>query len=955
MELTSDYFQENLALLKEHHHHAWQVVTDYAGDPFGEFCMAADGNPTLLVRMDSGEEIIFHDTTNTDAELVGYYALAPEDATGVALFVGMGLGYTPRAMLKSHGQLRHLAVFEPETGIFIRALQALDLTPLLTDYRVKIAIGPNIDVSSVLTPMSRALQLESLYVLKHLPCFRFSPEIYQKMHDEIYRHGNAHNLSGNTTTVYGNKFIENRLRHLSAIHHQQLLEHLKGIFSGVPAIIVAGGPSLNKNIHLLPQAKGKAVVFAVDTALPALLAHGVSPDFTSCIDMDDITFEKIIDVAAEATDTSLICSSWMTTLVAKNFPARQVYWSFTAKNMEKWLNTLLEGKVLTTGAGTVAQLNFTAAYLLGCSPIVFVGQDLAFTEQNSHARHTSLTTNDEQNGRFASQEILWVDGYGGGKVPTYRAYLGFKHHFEQAMASIKDRQFINATEGGVRLEGAEELPLQEVLKRYCEREVDVAVKVREAEEHARMPGRRRMFEELARFLKSIIEVEKNMVRLDELVAKLTKEITTMQEQGIICQKFEMLPVPLQRQFLELDALNAKLDKAKVWGLLEEVTMEGLRLSERLNHDIKQLADQPERYLEWLGLAINRFVVISRFRRQVLAPFTQQLKHLHSHLQREDFLLKKLAKQKGDVKETVLELLRLYFENGDHVLMEKAIAAHCPEPAQSAELSFYLGVISGYRCQFAVMERHFTRAKDLDLSWAARIAECRERLASQYLGFYREWQASDWLVALRMLFKAARYTTDHQVLRQNLTAEADLALRKAEAELSAERDIPEVQAQAIVSWCQELMTNPKLAAVLASETMAMLHRYHGQILLGKEEFAAAAQAFSDAIVLTPGDPHLHHLLADAAFAVEDYATGVASLDRAVALDSDYAKYWEVIGDYLVGEEQPESALTAYEKCFTALPNRFDLIKKMADCYHATNQLEAAREAYRIYLSKSATNA
>lgn len=937
MNLAHDYFQENLALLKEHHPQAWQIVQNYAGEPLGEFQPAEDGNPNLLVRKEDGEAVFLHDPKAPFSELVGYYNLVPEDATGVAVLIGMGLGYTPPAMLISRTQLRHLVIVEPETGIFIQALHAMDLSRLLADQRVSLAIGQEINVPVLLAPMSRALQLESMYILRHTPCFQVSPELYTNMHDEIYKHGNALNTGGNTITAYGGKFIDNRLRHLSAIHHQQLLEHLKDAFAGVPAIIVAGGPSLNKNIHLLQKAKGRAVIIAADTVLPALLAHGVTPDFTSCIDMQDITLEKIIDVADKATETSLVCSSWLTPNVTKNFPARQVYWTFMAKHMEKWLNNLLEGKLLTTGAGTVAQMNFITAYMLGCSPIVFVGQDLAFSEQEGHALHTSLTGRDELKALEARGEILWVDGYGGGKVPTYRAYLGFKHHFERAMAANKDRQFINATEGGVRLEGAEELPLQEVLRRHCGQEIDVAAIIKEKEGRGRMPGRRRMIDELARMNKVIAGVEKDMASLDELAAKLTEQISKLQEQGSICRKFETLPVTLQRQFLKLDALNVRLDKAKVWSLLEEATMEGLRLSERLNHEVKELADQPDRYLEWLSRSINRFVLISRFRYQVFVPFSLRLKDLHSHLQREDFLLKKLAKPKGDVGEIVLELLQLYFANGDHLLLEKTIAAYCPNHANSPEFSFYLGVIAAHRCRFADMEDAFSRALGLDPAWAERINACRLELAERYLGFYREWRKNDRMVALRMLLKAIRYTRELTGLAQAVNAEIDRVLSRLETAADL--------AESLAFFSRELTDNADLAALVAPAQKAAVFLAQGQMLFGRDDYSDALVCFVRAAELCPDEATTWVAIFEAAFNCQDFAQALAALSRAVELDHSLVGHWEELGDLLLAASQPADALAAYEKCYALLPNWPHLLKKIGDCYLALDQPEAAYEAYR----------
>lgn len=936
MTLTQDHLDANLALLKKHHPQAWQTVMDYTGEPLGVFQPTEDGSPNLMVTTEAGEEIFLHDTSAPLAELADYYELVPENASGVAIFIGMGLGYSPPAMLQSRSRLRHLVVVEPETGIFIQALHARDLAPLFTDRRVSIAIGPDIDVPALLAPMARALQLESFYILQHMPCFRLAPDTYSAMYDEIFKHGNNYNTGGNTVTAYGGKFIANRLRHLSAIHHQQLLEHLKDIFAGVPAIIVAGGPSLNKNIHLLPKAKGRAVIIAADTVLPALLAHGLTPDFTSCIDMDDITFEKIVGVAAEAIDTSLVCSGWATPSVVKNIPARQVYWTFMAGHMEMWLNQLVGGKVLTTGAGTVAHMNFLAALLLGCSPIVFVGQDLAFSEQGSHVLLTSLTRNDEEKSLLARQEVLWIDGYGGGKVPTSRSFLGFKHHFEQAMAA-EERHFINATEGGVRLEGAEELSLQEVMSRYCDREIDVAALIKKAEGHGRMPGRQGMIDALARMNKAIALVEKDMSSLDDQVAKLAGQISKLSLQGAVCRKFETLPPSLQRQLLALDAINDRLDKAKVWTLLEEATREGLCLSERLNHELKELAEQPDQYLEWLGRSLDRFVAIGRFRRQVLAPFAQSVKHLHRRLQREDFLLKKMAKAKGEDEESLLELLRLYFEDGDHVLLEKALVAHCPKPDQSAEVSFYLGAIAAHRCQFEAMQGHFSKAEELDPVWGEQINACRLTLAGRYLGFYRQWRQSDRLVAWRMLLKALRYTRDQPDLASAINIEIDRVLSRLESATDL--------AESLLFFSRELTENADLATLVAPDKKAAIFLAQGQTLFGQDDYAEALTCFRQAAEFSPDDAAICVAIFEAAFNCQDFDQALAALGRAVALDHSLAGHWEELGDLLLAAGQAADALAAYEKCYTLLPTRPYLLKKIGDCYLALDQPEAAYEAYR----------
>lgn len=49
-------------------------------------------------------------------------------------------------------------------------------------------------------------------------------------------------------------------------------------------IVVAAGPSLNKNIKELKNAKGKSFIIAVDTAIKPLLRAGIIPDMYFIVD-----------------------------------------------------------------------------------------------------------------------------------------------------------------------------------------------------------------------------------------------------------------------------------------------------------------------------------------------------------------------------------------------------------------------------------------------------------------------------------------------------------------------------------------------------------------------------------------------------------------------------------------------------------------------------------------------
>ena len=52
----------------------------------------------------------------------------------------------------------------------------------------------------------------------------------------------------------------------------------------IPIILVSAGPSLEKNVEDLKEAKGHALIWCADAALPTMLSHQVIPDLVASVD-----------------------------------------------------------------------------------------------------------------------------------------------------------------------------------------------------------------------------------------------------------------------------------------------------------------------------------------------------------------------------------------------------------------------------------------------------------------------------------------------------------------------------------------------------------------------------------------------------------------------------------------------------------------------------------------------
>ena len=942
-----DFYESNLSLLEKHYPDIYKIMTESPPDPMGEIFLSPDGKPNLKVVNKEGKVINLHVATDPEAEVPQFLKMVPENSTGFVALLGMGLGYTPLALLQQRAYIRHLAVFEQEPGIFRQALQCMDLSSMLSDPRLMLSVSRDPEVPKVLAPANRALQLEAIHTLSHLPSFSFDNAAYQELSDKVFACVNSFNVGGATILGHGNLFIANRFRHLSAIHHNYLLESLKGAFSEIPAIIVAGGPSLDKNIHLLPMAKNKAVIIAADTVLPPLLAHGVSPDFVTSIDYQDLTYEKFANVAPIAKGVGLICASWVTPKVPKVFPAENVFWTFSAKPIEKWLNALLGGNILTGGAGTVAHLNLTAAIIMGCSPIIFVGQDLAFTGNKDHAENIVLTSKTHLEKQLKQKkDIVWIEGIDGGKVPTNRAFFSDKKHFEGVMANHPGH-YINATEGGAHIEGTEVLCLKEVLDSYCSKIHDISDRISSCLEVSKLSDTKKLLSEFRTTLREIKTLQKTIKKVDRLIHAVSKGLSRRKKDGAKYRSFSALPKPLQQKVREIDAFHKRLDSAtKIWQILEEVTMDGLRQSERMMHEIGKLESNPEKYMEWLAKNLERLDSINTVRTNVLATIEEHLSKTLDHHEKENRFLKAIEKEDKE-NQNLLELARLYFESGNLVLAQPVIEKLLSITQDSAEVHFYLGSIAAHQTDYEKADKYFQRAEQLDPAFSKRIEDLRQQLGDQYFGYANKYRRTmDSNTFKRMLLKGLRYCRDHTDIKKELEVLTVEELKEINSGLESDTPAKHEDANALIrAWHKDLEENKNLSSFLSVEQVAEFYRYHGNLLVSENDFAGAVESFSKALAFSPNNPDLHIFIMDALFSQEEFTHGINHLKKAVELDRAYAQYWENMGDNLQKAGQIDDAVSAYEQCFMALPENIALLKKMGDCYLAMGQMEAAHEAYR----------
>lgn len=941
-----DYLDSNLALLKQYHPAVWKQITENKPEAMGEISYAPNGNPNLTVTNSNGSKILLHNESNPEKESLDFLGSIPKDHKGFIAILGMGLWYSALSILKERPQLQRLALFELEPGIFIQAVGHIDLSPILKDPRLILGIGTKIGIPETLAQAFRTLLLENSTVLHHQPSFDFNPEGYNQLKEDLFSHLNSLNVGGTTTRILGKDFISNRFKHISTIHHHQLLENLQNKFDGVPAILVAGGPSLDKDIHRLKQAQEKAVIIAVDTVLPALLKNGVHPHFLTCIDPNDLTFEKFADVMPEAKDISLITSSWVNQKTPKVFPAEQIFWTFTAKPMEAWLNSLLGGKLFTGGASTVAHLNLIAAHILGCDPVIFLGQDLAYPKSSlaSHAKGTVLQGSAPTDVAANQTQGETVIGINGEILQTNRSFLSMKEFFESAITN-SDKTHINATQGGANIKGTKILTLQEAMEKHCSTQIDITNQLKEYYTAAEPIKPDRMLVEFNKMLSNTKQLQRAIKKSDDVTASLFKTLEKYKKTGKIIKSFDMLPLKQKQEINKIDTFHKGLDNATlVWKILEEITMEGLKESERQKQDISILEHDPGKYIEWLTKNLSRLLGINKIRKETLTLLSDNLNMVTSFHKKENNYLEQINKG-SQAEKNKLKLAGLYIDSNNYYLAKPILEELCTAIPKSGEVYFHLGCIALQYNMLKEADRYFQNSIEYDPKFTLQIDSYKQELGETFLAFTQHFKTMPGreLSEKYMVRKGLKYYPGNNDLKREMEIILGRDLEKIRSEIDA--DNSREPALLLKEWYQDAMDQKKIFSNLSPELVSNIFLYQGKLLVSKKDYQNAILSFKEAMEYSPDGHDIHSAIIDTLFSTGDFNHAIDALNTAIKVDAKFAAYWETIGDSLQDSGQNEDAILAYENCFVHLPDNINLLKKIGDSYMATDQLEAAKAAYQ----------
>lgn len=479
---------------------------------------AKNGQNTL--KADNGQGSIFlHSTYNPEKEAQKMIEDKDFIDNDLVFIFGLGLGYPLQEVVRKVGDKKvHIYVIEKDTLIFKLALENNNLQNVLAYPWINFIIG--LTEKEAYFNLSAKLKIElvkNIYFIDHLPSVQLNEDYYcevlKKLRDSV-----SLKLSNIATIItFKGAWLKNTLYNLPTVYKSPGICNLAQKFNEVPVIIVSAGPSLDKNLKFLRQAKGKAIIIAVGTSLRSMLKENILPDLVIAYDASEKNYEHFKGI--DYSDIPLVYEPMVHPKILEDHSGMKFIFNNKQTKLSEDISAIFTKGVLESG-GSIANCALSLSLQMGCNPVILIGQDLAYLNGRSHTKDSIYGQDKLEN--MDSFHYFGVPGYNEESVFTSRSLYTFLKWFEIKIDLNKDTLFINATEGGAKIKGTLQLTLNEAIEKYCVAAVNVENILKEAYLNNKVDDLNEIIEKLTKIKDGLIKLSIDAKKAEKLCIEQVK-------------------------------------------------------------------------------------------------------------------------------------------------------------------------------------------------------------------------------------------------------------------------------------------------------------------------------------------------------------------------------------------------------------------------------------------------
>ncbi len=568
---TNRVFKNNMVILEKRYPDLAEKIRTLEDNPSYRLIQTKNGQPNLLVKK-GHEFLMLYDNDDPVKYCDDYLKKLNIKYTPIVVFMGIGLGYHLDRYFKLLGEkagTRKIVVFEKDIFQFALALKVADFSQIMAQQNIHFFVGESEEKiyvklkTQILSQQDITIALKSLKVIPLPSSLMLNEKYYQKIWEILKKAVRQVMVLTGNDSIDSLVGLENMLLNCKHIFSNPGLNTLFGKFQNRPGVIVAAGPSLNKNMHLLQGLRDNALIISCDASFIPLKEKGIRPHLVTSLERTpgvNLFYENIEDVSGTySVALPVLMPETLDAFKGKKFIAYRGYSHFD------WLET--DKGRLVVGI-SVANLSFQILKSLGCDPIILIGQDLAYAEDGD--THVKGNIMGSRNKDISQKPAVELEGNNGKTVKSEKAWEIMKYTFEEDIAAYNGT-CINATQGGAKIHGTEIMPFKEAIKTWCSekfnpglildqvhadfsKHTDTKAEMKYIQKKAKQ-SRKILVDYIAQFKEALdmtIKTEK------DIIAPFLKENSSSADM----EKLSFI----EQKFLELSSLLSK--DRKVWDLMQ---------------------------------------------------------------------------------------------------------------------------------------------------------------------------------------------------------------------------------------------------------------------------------------------------------------------------------------------------------------------------------------------------
>ena len=458
--LRGSWLAANLALLARGQPGLAALVGTSPPEPY-ELVASRSGEPSAR----RGGKLL-HSAYDPRGEARRLIAAAVPPGADTAVVLGTGLGYAVEEAL-AVGGVEHVLVCEADCSRFAAFLDARDLSALLADARLSWIVGgePGAVLAAFEDFGTRRAGLVGQRSLE-----AEAEAWYAALRQAVERFRSKEEINENTLKRFGRLWVRNLARNAGHLAGLPGIKGLEGLFEGLPALVLAAGPSLDEVLPRLAELRERCVLVAVDTALRSLLAAGVEPDFLVVVDPQYWNWRHLADLDFSG---ALLVSEPAVFPPVLRKPRRAAFLASSLFPLGRALDP--EERGLLGAGGSVATSAWDFARQLGAAPLYMSGLDLGYPEGQTHARASlfeqrSLAAGTRlkpasaaQAGALFGAPTRLVPANDGGSVASDQRMILYAWWFESRLAKAGSPRTLTLSQRGCAIPGLPLAGLDELL------------------------------------------------------------------------------------------------------------------------------------------------------------------------------------------------------------------------------------------------------------------------------------------------------------------------------------------------------------------------------------------------------------------------------------------------------------------------------------------------------------